>query len=62
MKIRKIKKAMKNSNGFFSVKAKGGRILCLSEWNDVKFHKKGFSVDSAEYVPYNWIKKVIKEG
>lgn len=61
MKIRKIKKAIKKSSGFLSVKAKKGIILCLSEWNDVKFHKKGFSVDNAEYLPYNLIKGVIKE-
>ena len=62
MKVKKIKKAMKKSSGFFSVKAKGDIILCLSEWNSVKYHKKGFSVDNAEYMPYNWVKKVIKEG
>ena len=61
MKIREIKKVMKKSNGFLSVKVKGGIILCLSEWNDIKYHKKGVSVDNAEYLPYNWIKKVIKE-
>ena len=53
---------MKNSNGFFTLMVKSSPMLCANEWNTIKFHSKGISVDDSIYVPYTWIIKVIKEG
>lgn len=59
--IRKTKKTMKKSNGFFSVVADDNIVLCVSEWNILRCHKKGISVDYSEYLPYKMIKKIIIE-
>ena len=59
--IRKAKKTMKKSNGFFSVVVNNNMVLCVSEWNILRYHKKGISVDYSEYLPYKIIKKIIIE-
>ena len=59
--IRKTKKAMKKSNGFFSVVVDNGIIFCVSEWYTLRYHKKGISVDYAEYLPYKIMKRIIIE-
>lgn len=60
--IRKTKKAMKKSNGFFSVRVDNGMIFCVSEWYILKYHKHGISIDNAKYLPYNIMRKIIMEG
>lgn len=40
--IRKTKKAMKKSNGFFSVVVDNGMVFCVSEWYILKYHKKAY--------------------
>lgn len=60
--IRKTKKAMKKSNGFFTAIVDNGMCFCVSEWYTLRYHKKGISIGHAEYLPYNIIRKVRKEG
>ena len=59
--IRKTKKAMKKSNGFFSIVVDNGMVFCVSEWYILSYHKKGISVDYAEYLPYKIMKRIIIE-
>ena len=60
--IRKTKKAMKKSNGFFSVVVvDNGMVFCISEWYILRYHKKGIYVDYAEYLPYKIMKRIIIE-
>lgn len=59
--IRKTKKAMKKSNGFFSVVVDNGMVFCVSEWYILRYHKKGISVNYAEYLPYKIMKRIIIE-
>ena len=60
--IRKIKKAIKKSNGFFSViVANPSMVFCVSEWQTLKYHKKGISVDDSEYLPYSIMRTIIIE-
>lgn len=60
--IRKTKKAIKKSNGFFSVITNTGMIFCASEWHTLAYHKKGISIDNAEYLPYVLMRKIIIGG
>lgn len=60
--IRKTKKAMKKSNGFFTVRVDNGMYFCVSEWYTLRYHKKGISIGHAEYLPYSIIREVIKES
>ena len=60
--IRKIKKAMKKSNNFFTAIMDNGICFCASEWYTLKYHKRGISVDNAEYLPYRLIKVLIIGG
>lgn len=62
MKIRKVKKAMKNSNNFFTAVMDNGMCFCSSEWYIIKYHKHGISMGNAEYLPYTLIKKLIING
>lgn len=32
--------------------------VCISEWNTIKYHKYGVSIDDSQYVPYKFIKGV----
>lgn len=32
--------------------------VCISEWNTMKYHKHGVSIDDSQYVPYKFIKGV----
>lgn len=70
--IRKTKKAMKKSNGFFTLEIGDKRItndglnvnidmcFCATEWMDKTFHKKGVTIDH-DYIPYSIIKKIVVE-
>lgn len=60
--IRKAKKAMKNSNGFFTLVIKSSSMFCVNEWDTVKFQHKGISVNGFIYIPYVMINRVIWEG
>ena len=60
--IRKTKKAIKKSNGFFSVVVNTSMVFCVSEWQTLKYHKKGISVDDSEYLPYSIMKNIIIGG
>lgn len=60
--IRKTKKAMKKSNGFFSVVINNGMIRSVSEWHTLAYHKKGISIDNTEYLPYVLMRKIIIGG
>lgn len=57
--IRKTKKALKKSNGLFTVIMNNGMCFCVSEWYTLKYHKQGISVGNAEYLPYKQIKGTI---
>ena len=59
--IGKTKKAVKKSNGFFSVVADNGIVFCVLEWYILRYHKKGISADYAEYLPYKIMKRIIIE-
>lgn len=61
MKIRKIKKAMKKSNGFLSVRVER-MIFPINEWDIVVFHNKGISVNESVYIPYTKMDRVIVEN
>lgn len=50
--IKKTKKAMKKSNGFFSIVVDNSMVFCI---------KKGISVDYAEYLSYKVMKRIIIE-
>ena len=61
MKIRKAKKAMKNSNGFISVRIKR-MVFPINEWDILVFHSKGISVNESVYIPYSKIDNIIVEN
>ena len=50
---------MKKSNGFFSVVVNTSMVFCVSEWQTLKYHKKGISVDDSEYLPYSIMRNII---
>ena len=56
--IRKTKKAMKKSNGFFTAVMNNSICFCASEWDTIKYHKHGISVNDSAYVPYKRIKRI----
>lgn len=56
--IRRIKKVLKNSKGFCTIVCENGMCVCISEWNTMKYHKHGVSIDDSQYVPYKFIKGV----
>lgn len=56
--IERIKKVLKNSKGFCAIVCNNGMCVCISEWNTIKYHKHGVSVDDSLYVPYKFIKGV----
>lgn len=61
-KIKKtIKKNIKKTSGFFSIIIDNNMIFCVSEWHNLKYHKKGISVNNKDYLQYNTIHKVIIE-
>ena len=60
--IRKTKKAMKKSNGFFTAVMDNGMCFCTAEWYTIytlKYHKHGIVIGNAEYLPYNLIRRLI---
>lgn len=61
MKIRKIKKAIKKSNGFLSVRSER-LIFPINEWDVVVFHNKGISMNESVYIPYTKMDRVIIEN
>ena len=53
---------MKKSNGFFSIVViDNSMVFCILEWYILRYHKKGISVDYAEYLPYKIMKRTIIE-
>ena len=56
--IRKTKKAVKKSNGFFTAVMNNSICFCASEWDTIKYHKHGVSVSDSVYVPYKLIKGI----
>ena len=56
--VREIKKALKNSKGFCTIICKDNMCACISEWDTIKYHKHGVSVNDSTYVPYKLIKRV----
>lgn len=56
-----IKKNIKKTNSFFSIIIDNNMIFCMSEWHNLKYHKKGISVNNEDYLPYNTIHKIIIE-
>ena len=60
--IRKTKKAMKKSNGLFTVIMDNGMSFCTAEWYTLytlKYHKHGIFIGNAEYLPYSLIRRLI---
>ena len=56
--IRRTKKVLKNSKGFCTIIGKDGMCACISEWDTIKYHKHGVSVNNSAYVPYKLIKRI----
>ena len=56
--IRGIKKVLKNSKGFCTIICKDNMCACISEWDTIKCHKHGVSVNDSVYVPYKLIKGI----
>ena len=56
-----IKKNIKKTNGVFSIIIENNMIFCMSEWHNLKYHKKGISVNNEDYLPYNIIHKIIQK-
>ena len=56
--IKGIKKVLKNSKGFCTIIGKDDMCACISEWDTIKYHKHGISVDDSAYVPYKRIKRI----
>ena len=56
--IRKTKKVLKNSKGFCTIIGKDCMCACISEWDTIKYHKHGVSVNDSVYVPYKLIKEI----
>ena len=56
--IRGIKKVLKNSKGFCTIICKDNMCACISEWDTIKYHKHGVSVNDSIYVPYKFIKGI----
>ena len=65
MSIRKLKKALKNSNGFLTISVHNHGFYAADEGDKIVFHKKGisFSVGNIEYayIPYLEINRLIIE-
>ena len=49
---------MKKSNGFFTAVMYNSICFCASEWDTIKYHKHGISVNDSTYVPYKLIKRI----
>ena len=56
--VKGIKKVLKNSKGFCTIIGKDGMCGCISEWDTIKYHKHGVSVNDSTYVPYKLIKRI----
>ena len=56
--VRGIKKVLKNSKGFCTIICKDNMCACISEWDTIKCHKHGVSVNDSAYVPYKLIKGI----
>ena len=56
--IRKTKKSMKKSNGFFTAVMYNNICFCASEWDTIKYRKHGISADDSVYVPYKRIRRI----
>lgn len=65
--IRKIKKAMKKSNGFFTMVvspalsdgyAMDNMVFCSNESTAIQYRKQGVVFYNSEYIPYKMIRGV----
>lgn len=65
--VRKIKKAMKKSNGFFTMFAsptlsngytEDVLVFCSNESTPIRYRKQGVSFYDSEYIPYKLIRGV----
>ena len=59
--IRKTKKALKNSKGFFIIKTKESPVIGNSRLDTIRFHSKGVSINYSTYIPYALITGIIRE-
>lgn len=55
--IKQTKKAMKKSSSFLSVKVRG-MVFPINEWDEIKFHTKGISINTFTYIPYKLMKVI----
>lgn len=65
--IRKTKKAMKKSNGFFTIfvsptlsdgYVENTLIFCSNESTPIQYRKQGVSFYDGEYIPYKLIREI----
>lgn len=64
MKIRKLKKAMKNSSGFLTIGVHNHGYYAINEYNRIVFHKKGIDITNSiftTYIKYTEINRLIIE-
>ena len=62
MKIRKLKKAMKNSNGFLTLGIRNHGYYAINEGDRIVFHKKGITNNIfTTYIKYTEINRLIIE-
>lgn len=62
MKIRKLKKAMKNSNGFLTLGIHNHGFYAINEGDRIVFHKKGITNNIfTTYIKYTEINRLIIE-
>ena len=64
MKIRKLKKAIKNSNGFLTIGVHYHGYYAINEGDKIVFHKKGIDITNnifTTYIKYKEINRLIIE-
>ena len=64
MKIRKLKKAMKNSSGFLTLGIHNHGYYAINEGDKLVFHKKGVDITNnifTTYINYTEINRLIIE-
>ena len=64
MKILKLKKVMKNSNGFLTISVHNHGFYAINESDKLVFHKKGIDITNnifTTYIKYTEINRLIIE-
>ena len=64
MNIRNLKKAMKNSNGFFTIGVHNHGFYAINEGDRIVFHKKSIDITNnifTTYIKYTEINRLIIE-